>query len=67
MANIKIVFQGTERSKTDDYELEAFANRDNEIFICIDSGDGYSSHICLDKATAVKLVKELKLQTSYLE
>lgn len=67
MANIKLVFQGTERSKSDDHELLAYANMDNEIFISINDFNNYPVHICLDKATAVKLVKELKLQISYLD
>lgn len=67
MANIKLVFQGTERSKSEEHQLVAYANIDNEIFISIDNLDMPPSYICLDKATAVKLVKELKLQISYLD
>ena len=67
MANIKLVFQGTERSKTDEHELLTFANTENEIFISINDFSNYPTHICLDKSTAVKLVKELKLQISYLD
>ena len=65
MANIKLVFQGTEKSETQEHELTTFANTRNEIYICIESD--YPSFICLDKPTAVKLVKELKLQISYLK
>lgn len=67
MANIKLVFQGTERSKTDYHELQCFYNTFNEIFISIDM-DSYPTHyICLDKSTAIKLVKTLKLHISYME
>lgn len=67
MANIKIVFKGSEKSKTDEHELTAFANTNNEIYICIDMGDFPSHFICLDKPTAIRLVKELKLNISYLD
>lgn len=67
MANIKLVFQGTETSETNTHELTAFANTRNEICLCIEMDNNYPSFICLDKATSVKLVKELKLQISYLQ
>jgi hypothetical protein len=67
MANIKLVFQGTDVSGTEHHELECFYNTKNQIFLSIDMGDYPSSFICLDKATAVKLVKHLKLQISYIE
>ena len=65
MANIKLVFQGTEKSQTNEHELVCYHNASNEIFICIESD--YPAYICLDKSTAVKLVKHLKLQISYIE
>jgi hypothetical protein len=67
MANIKLVFQGTEQSKTEDHQLITFANTNNEIYLSLDMPDWETSFICLDKSTAVKLVKELKLQISYLQ
>lgn len=62
MANIKLIFQGTERSKTDENELEVFVNIHNEIVL-----DMKESLIALDKSTAVRLVRELKKQIGYLE
>jgi hypothetical protein len=67
MANIKLVFKGTEQSGTNEHELVSYANTNNEIYICIEVENNYPSFICLDKPTAVKLVKELKLQISYLD
>ena len=64
MANIKMIFQGTERSETSKSELEVFANRFEEIFLCIE--DNYVQSICLDKPTAVRLVRELKKQIGYI-
>jgi hypothetical protein len=67
MANIKLVFKGTAQSKTEEHELVAYANTNGEIYLCIEMDNNYPSFICLDKPTAVKLVKELKLQISYLD
>jgi hypothetical protein len=67
MANVKIVFSGTEESKTDQHELVLFANSKNNIYIGIDMFDFPSSWICLDKSTAVSLVRELKKQIGFLE
>lgn len=67
MANIKLVFQGSQESETQKHELVTFANTNNEIYLSVEMDNNYQSFICLDKATAVKLVKELKLQISYLK
>lgn len=65
MANVKLIFQGTERSKTDETTLEVFWTIEDEIAICIE--DDSLQYIFLDKATAVRLVRELKKQIGYLE
>jgi len=67
MANVKLIFQGTERSSTDTSSLEAYATSNNEIYIFIEMDGTYSSHICLDKSTTVRLVRELKKQIGFLE
>ena len=67
MANVKLVFQGTEKSKTDEHELVCFFNTNNEIYIHIDMPDYMTSFICLDKSTAIKLHRELKKHISFLE
>jgi hypothetical protein len=66
MEKVKILFQGTERSQTDETELEVFANVQNEIFISIQDESYPGNFICLDKATAVRLVRELKKQIGFL-
>jgi hypothetical protein len=70
MAKTKLVFLGTERSETNEVELQAYCNAYNEIFIslipyggAIDSGET----ICLDRETAIKLVKNLKFEISKME
>jgi hypothetical protein len=67
MANVKLIFQGTERSKTDENELEVFVNIHNEIVLDIQRENEYPFYLCLDKPTAVRLVRELKKQIGYLE
>jgi hypothetical protein len=62
MANVKLIFQGTEKSKTDENELEVFVNIHNEIVL-----DMKECFIALDKSTAVRLVRELKKQIGFLE
>jgi hypothetical protein len=66
MAKVKILFQGTERSQTDETELEVFATVQNEIFISIQDQSYPGNFICLDKATAVRLVRELKKHIGFL-
>jgi len=48
-------------------ELEAFANTKNQIFISIDHDDYPSSCIVLNRETAIKFVKHLKREISYLD
>lgn len=65
-ARVKLEFYGTEKSQTEDYTLVAYSNVNNEIYISIDMGDITPSFICLDKPTAVRLVRELKKQIGNL-
>ena len=67
MANVTLIFYGTERSKTDDTELKAFSNRANEMYISIEDDDYPPNHICLDKKTAIKLSRELRKQIALLD
>ena len=62
MENTKLVFIGEQEE-----ELLLYANDSNKIFICIEMGDFPSRFITLNKATAIKLAKELRKQISYLE
>ena len=65
MANVKLLFCGTEESKTNDSNLEVLASSTGIILFL--SNGGYESHICLDKTTAVRLVRELKKQIGFLD
>ena len=67
MANVKLIFNGTEISETQEHTLVTYANTKNEIYISIDMLEFVPSFICLDKSTAVRLVRELKKQIGYLE
>ena len=67
MANVKLIFQGSEKSFTNETELEVFYNTKNEIYLSIDMGDTCPSFICLDKSTAIRFHRELKKQISFIE
>lgn len=70
MAKTKIVFLGTDRSETNEIELQAFCNQYNEIYISLTPwGESLENaqHICLDRQTAIKLVKNLKFEISEME
>jgi hypothetical protein len=64
MERMKILFYGTDRSDSQHHTIEAFLNIFDEIFIEINNENSYngldSQFICLNKETAIKLVKELK-------
>jgi hypothetical protein len=66
---VKLVFYGTESSKSNDHELEAYLNSKNEIYIGISDGDQFNggTYICLDKPTAIKFHRELKKQISFIQ
>lgn len=67
MSNVKLLFGGTEQSKTEYHTIQLYSNTNNEIYINVEMGDRDSySFICLDKATAIKLHRELKKQISFL-
>lgn len=62
MANVKLIFQGTEVSGTDDYELECFVNQYNDIAISISDKESPATIISLDISTAIKLSKVLRTE-----
>ena len=68
MANVKLIFKGSELSDTNGIELELFANKHNEIFISIadHSMQNHYRFICLDKSTSIKLSRELRKQISMI-
>jgi len=65
MANIKLSFLGTERSETNQHELQCYANNFDEIFIKIE-GD-VVEHICLDVSTAIKLAKTIRTNINLIK
>ena len=61
MANIKLIFQGTKKSETDETDLECFLNNGNEISISIDCAqNNYPTLTSLDISTAIKFAKTLR-------
>jgi hypothetical protein len=67
MANVKLVFTGTKSSRTERDELVIFAIPKEGIYLSIEMYNTEPSFICLDKPTAVRLVRELKKQIGCLE
>lgn len=67
MANVKLLFNGTETNGTEEHQLVCYWNSSNEIFIKISMPNWEDSFIALDKSTAIKFHKELKKQISYIE
>jgi hypothetical protein len=67
MSNYKIIFIGTERSETNEHELEAFATNNDEIYVCIDMGVEQYSYLCLDKSTAIKFAKTLRTEINKIQ
>ena len=67
MANVKLLFYGDASHKCETTSIEAFANQSNGLYICIEDREhsGFD-HIVLDKETAIRLVKEMKRQISFL-
>jgi hypothetical protein len=72
MANIKLVFQGTEESSTEKTELECFLNSyGNQITISLidtSCGQDYNTQfISLDKSTAIKFAKTLRTEINKIQ
>lgn len=68
MSNIKILFGGSEKSKTEQHILQVFANTNNEIIISIEAkNDGTFEFISLDKSTAIRFSREIRRQIALLE
>lgn len=67
MANIKLIFSGTERSGTNHSELTSNVNEQNEIYIEIESEyNQQSAHIVLDSETAKYFYLQLKQQVEQI-
>lgn len=65
MKNVRLKFFGVE--ETEDYTIETFCNDKNLIYLEIDMLNNGDAWIVLNKATAVQLVKKLKLEISKIE
>ena len=67
MANVKLIFYGSDLSETNDTELKCFFNTKNEIFIELEMAGFEPSYICLDKSTAIKFAKTLRTEINKIE
>jgi len=67
MANVKLLFCGTEKSNTIDRNIECFHNQFDEITINVKCDvSGSFTYVSLDKETAIKLSKELRKQIALI-
>ena len=68
MANVKLIFQGSNDSLTNKTEMQCYANDSKNIYIDIKEENGYHpSFICLDVSTAIKLAKTLRTQINLIK
>tara|TARA_R110000803_G_scaffold99451_1_gene167521 strand:+ start:71 stop:283 length:213 start_codon:yes stop_codon:yes gene_type:complete len=69
MANIKMIFKGSEDSEfTSNNELECFINTANEITVSIkDDLEHYPTVISLDVSTAIKFAKVLRVNINEIK
>ena len=65
MENVRLKFFGVKA--TEEHTIETFCNEDNLIYLEIDMLNNGDAWICLNKATAVQLVKKLKLEISKID
>jgi len=64
MANVKLIFYGTEHSE--ETELTTYVNAQNELFISIENDDLFGC-ITLDKSTAIKFAKTLRTEINKMD
>lgn len=62
---VNITFAGTERSYTDNMNLQVYATDQNELCLEFNNGNVWQS-LHLDRDTAIKLVKELRKEIGEL-
>lgn len=68
MANVKLLFYGTEESETENVSIECFYNVGRELSIVIDEEKlQRKKFIVLDKSTAIRFSKELRKQIALMD
>ncbi len=68
MARFKEILYGSVKSKSDEHELECYANATDEIYISMDCDDGLpKSWIVLDIPTAIKLNRILRREINTIK
>ena len=69
MANTKLIFYGTEQSKTDEHEVVCYLNDKNEIYLelSIPYFEPLKAFICFDKSTAIKFAKTIRTNINLME
>ena len=66
MANVRLLFFGTERSFTNYNSIELFCNKNGNLTIMFKDRELKVEHLELDKASAIKFSRELRKQISLM-
>lgn len=67
MANVKLLFFGSEKSETEQNSIECFYNSNNEISFFTYDKNQIVSVIAMDRETAIKFSKELRKQIALID
>lgn len=67
MANVKLLFYGTEKSRTEGHSIECYVNVSDEISIVLTEENSSPTLISLDKNTAIRFAKEIRRQISMID
>jgi hypothetical protein len=67
MANVKLLFYGTEESKTDETSIECFVNSNGDLSIFIEDSSDPATCVVLDKSTAIRFAKEIRKQIALMD
>jgi len=68
MANVKLLFYGTEKTDSANMNLQCFNNIANELSICINDNDTSNELIIsFDKETSIRFSRELRKQIALMD
>jgi hypothetical protein len=67
MANVKLLFYGTKETDTESCTVETYCSDSGALLIEITDVGHSSNYVCLDKQTAIKLVKTLKSEIAKMQ
>jgi hypothetical protein len=66
MENVEVIFKGTQKSQTQNKAIQCYSDFSNEEIVITLTSKESQSYVCLNRATTIRLVKELKKQIGNL-